>query len=119
MCKEEIMLYHNMIATFLYRIRGDSVLHHGKYVGPCPIYEEGLDRALLEIFAPFFQEFYGVETSEVQLGVLSVDREAKDYYSEEEKYVFDLFYGKWPAMEEEVFFCGEAKRMPCKGKDRI
>lgn len=109
-----------MIATFLYRIRNDSVLHHGKYVGPCPLYEEGLDRALLEIFAPLFQEFYGVETSEVHLGVLFADREAKDYYSEEEKFVFDLLYCKWPAMPDEIFLCGEERRINlCKDQDRI
>lgn len=99
-----------MIATFLYRIGADRSLHHGKYVGPCPTYEEGLDRALLAIFTPLFHQFYGVEASDVRLGVLSVDRESKDYYSEEEKEVFDLLYCKWPAMEEEIFFHGEAVR---------
>jgi hypothetical protein len=92
-----------MIVTFLYRVREDPTLHYGKYIGPCPAYEEGLDRALLEIMTPLFQRFYGEVV--IRFGVLSVDREVKDYYSEEEKHVFDVLYCKWP-VEEEIFFQG-------------
>jgi len=107
-----------MIVTFLYRIRDDP-LRHGKYIGPCPIYEEGLDRALLDRLAPLFQQFYRAEKSEVRIGVVSADREAKDYYSEEEKHVFDLLYCKWPAMEDELFVQGIRERLAVQDTDCI
>lgn len=99
-----------MIATFFYRLPNDLTLYHGKYVGPCPVYEEGLDRALLAILAPVFESVCGAVDG-LHLGVIAVDRESKDYYSEEEKHVFDLLYCKWPTMPDELFYQGMARRM--------
>ena len=94
-----------MIATFLYRIKGSSQRKYGKYIGKCPVYEEGLDRALAEILYPVLQTKYDVtEVSDLFIGVLSVDRNTEDYFSEEEKHVFDMLYCQWPLMPAEVFF---------------
>ena len=94
-----------MIATFLYRIKGSSQRRYGKCIGKCPVYEEGLDRALAEILLPVFQPKYGItDSSDLLIGVLSVDRNTEDYFSEEEKHVFDMLYCQWPLMPVEVFF---------------
>jgi hypothetical protein len=103
-----------MIITFLYRIQGVTERSYGKYIGKAPIYEEGLDRGLVELLFPLFQHVYpsfATDTSDVSIGVLFVDREAKDYYSEEEKNVFDLLYCQWPAMPVEVFVKGQPVRL--------
>ena len=97
-----------MIITFLYRIKGIVGRFYGKYIGKCPTYEEGLDRALLGALLPLFQELYPSVSDEedISLGVLVADREAKDYYSEEEKSVFDLLYCKGSVLPVEAFFNG-------------
>jgi hypothetical protein len=98
-----------MIVTFLYRIKGSSQRGYGKYIGKCPVYEEGLDRALAELLLPLFRQQYDLIVTDVydlSIGVLSVDRDAKDYYSEEEKDVFDLLYCQWSTMPTEIFFAG-------------
>lgn len=97
-----------MIVTFLYRIRNQPDRFYGKYIGRSPVYEEGLDRALSSILLPVFQQVYPsvVEETDVFIGILSADRDGKDYYSEEEKSVFDLLYCQWPAAPVEVFFHG-------------
>jgi hypothetical protein len=94
-----------MIATFFYRIKGSSQRKYGKYIGKCPVYEEGLDRALAEILLPVFQPKYGItDSSDILIGVLSVDRNTEDYFSEEEKHVFDMLYCQWQLTPVEVFF---------------
>ena len=102
-----------MIVTFLYRIKEVPERFYGKYIGKCPVYEEGLDRALVEIFLPLFRKEYPSVSDEadVSLGVLSVDRDAKDYYSEEEKAVFDLLYCNWSTLPVEAFLQGRPVKM--------
>lgn len=99
-----------MIVTFLYRIRTSETSERcfGKYIGPCPEYEEGLDRCLLDILFPLFQSMYSFvqDPTDITIGILSADRQAKDYYSEEEKEIFDLLYCEWPLTPKEVFFQG-------------
>jgi hypothetical protein len=102
-----------MIVTFLYRIKGSSQRGYGKYIGKCPAYEEGLDQALIELFFDVFQKQYPnvTDSSDISLGILSIDRNAKDYFSEEEKDVFDLLYCKWATMPTEVFFFGNPVKL--------
>lgn len=99
-----------MIVTFLYRIKtsGETDRFFGKYIGPSPIYEEGLDRSLVDTLFPLFQSLYPSiqDSSEITIGILYVDRDGKDYYSEEEKEVFDLLYCEWPLSPKEIFFQG-------------
>ena len=99
-----------MIVAFLYRVRGVTGRCYGKYIGRVPAYEEGLDRAIaVDILLPFFQTMYAprtIEEGDISVGVLFVDREIQDYYSEEEKDVFDLLYFHWPSGVE-VFLEGK------------
>ena len=99
-----------MIVTFLYRIKTSKTTdrYFGKYIGPCPVYEEGLDRSLVDILFPLFQSLYPSiqDQMDITIGVLSADREAKDYYSEEEKDIFDLLYCEWPLTPKDVFYQG-------------
>lgn len=100
-----------MILTFLYRIHGVTGRSYGKYIGKAPSYEEGLDRGLAEILFPLFNQRYPShvkESSDISIGILFVDREAKDYYSEEEKDVFDLLYCHWAMGPVEAFLEGVA-----------
>lgn len=106
-----------MIVTFLYRIKGISGRCYGKYIGRPLSYEEGLDRAIaVEVLLPLFQTVYPqkvLEGEDICVGILFVDRVAQDYYSEEEKGVFDLLYCHWPS-ETEVFVEGCAVAYPAK-----
>ena len=101
-----------MIVTFLYRIKTGQQTERcfGKYIGPSPIYEEGLDRSLVDLLFPLFQSLYSSiqDPTDLSIGILSVDRDGKDYYSEEEKEVFDLLYCEWPLSPKEVYFQGRA-----------
>lgn len=99
-----------MIVTFLYRIKTGEVVdrYFGKYIGRIVSYEEGLDRCLVDTLYSLFQHLYPSiqDPMDISIGVLSVDRESKDYYSEEEKDIFDLLYCEWPVSPREVFFKG-------------
>lgn len=103
-----------MIATFLYRMKGDSSKYYGKYIGKCPTtYEEGMDRALANIMFPFFQHTYSdrmKDLCDLSIGVLSVDRMGKDYYSEHEKDVFDLVYCNWTNQAVEIHLHGDLSK---------
>ena len=92
-----------MIITFLYRIL-DSV-HYGKYIGAVSDdYEEGLDIELHGILYPLIADHYFLEDpSELRIGILSAQRNGSDYYSEEEKHVFDLLYCNWSNQRIELF----------------
>ncbi len=101
-----------MIVTFLFRIKGDSNRYYGKYIGKCPEeYTEGLDRCLAEQLFPFFQ---GAEPERIMdhedlsVGVLSAERDVKDYFSEHEKDIFDLVYCNWSNQPIEVYWKGSA-----------
>ena len=97
-----------MMISFLYRVKGSADRFYGKYIGKCPLYEEGLDRALASLLFPFLSSAHPalVDESDLWVGVLSTDREMKDYYSEEEKGVFDLLFCQWSPTQVEVFLQG-------------
>ena len=100
-----------MIATFLYRIKDDNTRYYGKYIGKCPsTYEEGMDRALADILFPFLQHIYPdrlMDPYDLSIGVISVERNGQDYYSEHEKAIFDLLYCNWSNQPIEVILYGK------------
>jgi hypothetical protein len=95
-----------MIITFLYRILDST--RYGKYIGAVSDdYEEGLDIELRNILYPLIANYYFLEDlTKLQIGILSAQRNGSDYYSEEEKNVFDLLYCKWSNQREEIFLHG-------------
>lgn len=97
-----------MILTFLYRVPGKAERYFGKYIGKCPDrYEEGLDRVLADLLFPLFRVVYGVsDVAEISIGILFAERNAFDYYSEEEKDTFDVLYCNWSNQPAEVFING-------------
>ena len=100
-----------MIVTFLYQVQGVTGRSYGKYIGKLPSYEEGLDRAVAEVLFPLFQQVYPSKVPDVEtilVGVLFVDRDAKDYYSEGEKDIFDVLFCQWSTQPAEVFLEGKA-----------
>lgn len=106
-----MIVFSRMIITFLYRVHGVTGRSYGKFIGKTPSYEEGLDRALAGMLFPVFQQVYGSRVREVEdisVGVLVVDREAKDYYSEGEKELFDLLFCQWSNQPAEIFVEGKA-----------
>jgi hypothetical protein len=92
-----------MIITFLYRILDST--RYGKYIGAVSDdYEEGLDIELRGILYPLIADHYFLEDpNELRIGILSAQRNGSDYYSEEEKNVFDLLYCNWSNQKEELF----------------
>jgi hypothetical protein len=95
-----------MIITFLYRILDST--RYGKYIGAVSDdYEEGLDIELRNILYPLVADHYFLkDPMEFQIGILSAQRNGSDYYSEEEKKVFDILYCKWSNQREEIFLHG-------------
>ena len=92
-----------MIITFLYRILDST--RYGKYIGAVSDdYEEGLDIELRGILYPLIADHYFLEDpNELRIGILSAQRNGSDYYSEEEKNVFDLLYCNWSNQKAELF----------------
>jgi|LauGreDrversion4_2_1035121.scaffolds.fasta_scaffold05298_11 hypothetical protein len=99
-----------MIVTFLFRIKGDTGRYYGKYIGKCPEeYSEGLDRSLAELLFPFFQAIEPeriMDDTNLSVGVLSAERDVKDYFSEYERDIFDLVYCNWSNQPIEVYWKG-------------
>ena len=95
-----------MIVTFLYRIHHQN--YYGKYIGAVSDdYEEGLDIEIQDIIFPIIQPYYSLhDISQVSIGILFADRNVHDYYSEQEKKVFDLLYCKWSNQPVEIFLRG-------------
>jgi len=98
-----------MIITFLYRILDST--RYGKYIGAVTDdYEEGLDIELRTILYPLIADHYSLkDPTEFQIGILSAQRNGSDYYSEEEKNVFDILYCKWSNQMAEIFLHGIRK----------
>ena len=95
-----------MIITFFYRI-GEK-LYHGKYIGYMPTdYEEGLDIEVLNKFYPIWKQVYSLQdTADVCVAILSYQRNGNDYFSENEKYIFDTLYCNWTTQFVEIFIHG-------------
>jgi hypothetical protein len=99
-----------MIITFLFRLKGDTTRYYGKYIGKCAEeYAEGLDCLLAELLSPFFQAMepeHIIDSSDLSIGILSAERNVKDYFSEHESEIFDLLYCNWSNQPVEVYWKG-------------
>lgn len=95
-----------MIITFFYRI-GEK-LYHGKYIGYMPDnYEEGLDIEVLNKFYPIWKQVYSLQDeSDVCVAIISYQRNGNDYFSENEKNIFDTLYCNWTTQSVEIFIHG-------------
>jgi hypothetical protein len=96
-----------MFITFLYRI-GEK-MYHGKYIGYMPVdYEEGLDIEVLNKCYPIWEQAYSLQNiSDVCVAVTSHQRNGLDYFSENEKYIFDTLYYHWTNQPVEIFIHGK------------
>jgi hypothetical protein len=96
-----------MIISFFYRI-GEK-LYHGKYIGHMPVdYEEGLDIEVLNKCYPIWKKAYSLQdTSDVCVAILSHQRSGHDYFSENEKHIFDTLYYNWTNQSVEIFIEGK------------
>jgi hypothetical protein len=94
-----------MIITFLYQING--IRYYGKFIGTLEeTYEEGLDIELLKMIHPKLLEYYHLENpSDITIGILSSLRGGNDYFSKNEKNVFDMLYLN-SLQSKEVFIHG-------------
>jgi len=95
-----------MIATFLYRM-GDGPRKYGKYIGYMSDDYEGMDKELESIMWPLL----GLSGSreDFHIGILYYSRESYEYFSEDEKLVFDVLYCNWSNQEVELFIDGKRK----------
>jgi hypothetical protein len=96
-----------MIVTFLYRM-GDGPRKYGKYIGYLSDdYEEGMDKELEGIMWPLL----GLPGSreDFHIGILFHSRVGSDYFSEDEKLVFDVLYCNWSNQAVELFIDGKRK----------
>ena len=102
-----------MIVSFIYRFKNDSTLYYGKYIGyVSDDYEEGLDQEMVNIIKyPLKKEFESrnidpEDPSSITIGILGADRDIKDYFSENEKNIFNLLYCNWSTQPPEFFLNG-------------
>jgi hypothetical protein len=95
-----------MIVAFVYRI--GSVKYDGKYIGYLTDqYEEGLDHELKRVILPSLLSYYHISDPDmIKIGIMSHQRLGSDYFSEDEKYAFDLLYCNWSNQTVEIFFEG-------------
>jgi len=103
-----------MIITFLFRIKYGEIRYYGKYIGYASSqYEEGLDIELHHELFPLLKKYYELEEeTDLQIGIISHHRDGSDYFSEEEKNVFDLLYCKWSNQPCDLFI--DRKRVEIK-----
>ena len=96
-----------MIITFFYRI-GEK-LYHGKYIGYMSNdYDEGLDIEVLNKCYPIWKHAYSLQDeSDVCVAIISHQRNGNDYFSENEKFVFDTLYYHWTTQPVEIFIEGK------------
>ena len=98
-----------MIISFVFRVKYGETRSYGKYIGyVSDSYEEGLDIELRYHLYPVLKSYYGLEhESDLQIGIISHHRDGFDYFSEEEKNVFDLLYFKWSNQPCDLFISGK------------
>lgn len=101
-----------MIVTFLYRV-GDGPRKYGKYIGYLSDnYEEGMDKELESIIWPLLRDAGNAahaEQASFHIGILYYSREAYEYFSEDERLVFDFLYCNWSNEPKELFIDGIRK----------
>jgi len=96
-----------MIISFFYRI-GEK-LYHGKYIGYMSNdYDEGLDIEVLNMCYPIWKHAYSLQDeSDVCVAIISYQRNGNDYFSENEKHIFDTLYYNWTTQPIEIFIEGK------------
>jgi len=102
-----------MIVSFIYRFKNDPTMYYGKYIGyVSDNYEDGLDTEIANIIKnPLQNELESrnidpEDPSSITIGILGADRNIKDYFSENEKDIFNLLYCNWSNQTPEFFLNG-------------
>ena len=99
------------IITFIYKHKNSNTRYYGKYIGYISDdYEEGLDRELAYIL--YCNDIIKGKLNlndiyDLSIGLLSVDRIVKDYFSEQESKIFDLLYCNWSGIPPEIYIEGD------------
>jgi hypothetical protein len=95
-----------MIIAFIYRIA--DKIYHGKYIGyVSDDYDEGLDIELRKELYPVWKNTYPISKEEdVSIGIISYCRSGYEFFSENEKNVFDTLYCNWTNEPKELFIHG-------------
>jgi len=108
-----------MIITFIYKSKNDpnQKIYHGKYIGILNqpySNEEGMDVELKNIIyekslKKQFNLNSGAESDidNIIIGILGFNRDTNDYFSENEKDIFDLLYLNWSNQPIEIYFNGK------------
>jgi hypothetical protein len=79
-----------MLVTFIFKLPNDNTKYFGKLIADLSDdYDEGLDREIKEIV---FSKVPSVNKNKVKIGILSCERKNWEYFSKDERYVFDLLY---------------------------
>jgi len=95
-----------MLIVFFYKIAG--TVYHAKYIGYMPDdYEEGLDIQVRDLFYPILKKAYSLSSeNDVCVGITFYNRDGVDYFSENEKNIFDVLYCNWSNQPVEIFVNG-------------
>lgn len=100
-----------MIVTFIYKNNKDeNKVCYGKYIGFLNenyISQEGMDIELKNIMYEKFFKRFNLELDDIIIGILGFNRDTNDYFSEDEKYIFDLLYLNWSNQPIEIYFNGK------------
>jgi len=103
-----------MIITFIYKNKNDpnQKIYYGKYIGflnqPYSN-EDGMDVELKNIIyeKSFKKQFNSEDIDNIIIGILGFNRDTNDYFSENEKDIFDLLYLNWSNQPIEIYFNGK------------
>ena len=79
-----------MLVTFIFKLPNDNTKYFGKLIANLSDdYDKGLDQEIRNIV---FSKVPSVNKNKVKIGILSCERENSEYFSKDERYVFDLLY---------------------------
>ena len=83
-----------MTVTFIYKLYNENTVYFGKYIATVTDdYNVSLDHEIKSLIYPILKiEYKNLEKSDLQVGILFNLRQDYDYYSENEKNVFNLWY---------------------------
>lgn len=95
-----------MLIAFFYKIAGK--IYYGKYIGyMSDDYDDGLDMEIHTLFYPVWKPVYSLEReTDVVVGIISYQRDGYDYFSENEKNLFDVLLCNWSNQPRELFVNG-------------
>jgi len=82
-----------MTVTFIYKINNDNTVYFGKYIGYITDdYNDSLDYEIKSMIYPILKTKYNnLQISDLHTGILFHKKQDFDYYSENEKYAFNLW----------------------------